>query len=108
MAKIDLITLTGFTAIDGSIIASGATIKFDSEFRAQSNNVLVRPRVYRSRELFDAGFEYVFTNDIPDSFTLSLTVEDFYTLTPAALYEKVRDYLNELFGEDVVEINIIN
>jgi len=108
MAKIDLITLTGFTATDGSLIASGATVKFNSEFFAQNNDVLIRPKVYRSRELFDMGFKEVYTDDIPNHFTLTLTEEDLYTLTPAVLYEKVRDYLNNLFGEDVFEINIIN
>ena len=33
MAKIDIITLTGLTATDGSMITSGATVKFLSEFQ---------------------------------------------------------------------------
>jgi hypothetical protein len=108
MAKIDLITLTGITAADGSIIASGATVKFNTEFFAQNNNISIRPKIYRSRELFDAGFNQVYTNVIPDNFILTLADEDFYTLTPAVLYEKVRDYLNNLFGVTIFEINIIN
>lgn len=107
MAKIDLITLSGLTATDGSIIASGATVKFNSEFSARSNNVLIRPKVYRSRELFEAGYANVLTDEIPDNFQLVLTEEDLYTLTPAVLYEKVRDYLNNLLGEDMFEINVI-
>ena len=108
MTKIDLITLTGMTAADGSIIASGATVKFNTEFFAQNNNISIRPKVYRSRELFDAGFNQVYTNVIPDNFTLTLVDADFYTLTPAKLYEKVRDYLNNLMGAQVFEIKIIN
>jgi hypothetical protein len=108
MAKIDLITLTGFTASDGSIVASGATVKFDSEFYARSNNVMIRPRVFRNREIFDAGFTEIRVIEIPNEFILQLTDEDFYTLTPAVLYEKVRDYLNNSFGDDYFEINIIN
>ena len=107
MAKIDIITLTGLTASDGSIIVSGATVKFNSEFFAQSNNIIIRPKIYRSREVFDLGFNQVYTNEIPDNFMLGLDDADFYTLTPAKLYEKVRDYLNNLMGAQVFEIKII-
>jgi hypothetical protein len=107
MAKIDIITLTGLTASDGSMILSGATLKFNSEFFAQSNDIMIRPKIYRSRELFDLGFNQVYTDVIPDNFKLSLEDVDFYTLTPAILYEKVRDYLNVLMGAQVFEIKII-
>ena len=108
MAKIDLMTLTGFTAVDGSIIESGATVKFDSEFQARSNNVMIRPKIFRSRQLFEADFEHVWAVEIPREFVIMLTEQDLYTLTPAVLYEKVRDRLNNLFGETFFEINIIN
>jgi len=108
MAKIDLITLTGFTATDGSIIESGATVKFDSEFYAHRNDVMVRPKVYRNRVLFEAGFEHVWVVEIPREFLVQLTEEDLYTLTPAVLYEKVRDLLNGLFGETYFEINVVD
>lgn len=108
MAKIDLITLTGFTAVDGSIIASGATIKFSSEFNIRSTDIMVRPKVYRNRELFDLGYENVETNEILNEFVLNVPEEEFYVLTPALLYEKVRDYLNDWYGAYMFEINIIN
>lgn len=108
MAKIDLISLTGFTAVDGSLIASGATVKFDSEFQARSNNVIIRPKIFRSRELFEADYEHVWAIEIPREFIVVLTEQDLYTLTPAVLYKKVRDYLNTLLGGDFFEINIVN
>jgi hypothetical protein len=108
MAKIDLISLSALTANDGSIIASGATVKFNSEFSVRSTAVMIRPKIYRSRELFEAGYTNVMAIEIPDNFQIQLTEEDFYTLTPAKLYEKVRDYLNDLLSEDMFEINIIN
>jgi len=108
MAKIDLITLTGFTAVDGSIIASGATIKFSSEFQIRSTDIMIRPKVYRNRELFDIGYENVETNEILNEFVLNVPEEEFYVLTPAKLYEKVRDYLNNWYGAYMFEINIIN
>jgi hypothetical protein len=107
MAKIDIITLTGFTAIDGSIVTSGATIKFNSEFLAGTNIIVIKPKLYRSRELFEMGYEEVHINGIPNVFRLELPDEEFYVLTPAILYEKVRDYLNNLMGVIMFEIKII-
>lgn len=108
MAKIDIITLTGFTARDGSIVLSGATIKFNSEFSSRSNDIVIRPKIYRNRELFDAGYNDIAIREIPHEFVLSLPDEEFYVLTPVTLYEKVRDYLNNLMGAQVFEIKIIN
>ena len=108
MAKIDLITLTGLTATDGSIIASGATIKFSSEFQIRSTDVMVRPKAFRTRELFDMGYQNVETNEIPNEFVLRFTEQDFYVLTPAKLYVMARDYLNSWYGANVFEIKIIN
>jgi hypothetical protein len=107
MAKIDILTLTGLTAADGSIIASGATIKFASEFMVANTDIIIRPKLYRNRELFDMGFKSVDTNDLPFDFILQLPEEEYYTLTPAILYQKVCDYLNNLFGGQAFEVNII-
>ena len=108
MAKIDIITLTGLTAIDGSLIASGATIKFETLFFIGTTDIEIRPRVFRSRELFENGFQWVKAIELPTDFRMSVPEEEYYTLTPQAIYEKVKDYLNNLFGVDVFEINIIN
>lgn len=108
MAKIDLITLTGLTATDGSLIASGAIVKFETLFFIGTTTIEIRPRVFRTRELFESGFDYVKTIELPTDFKLNVPEEEYYTITPEKVYEKVRDYLNDLFGADVFEINIIN
>lgn len=108
MAKIDLITLSGLTAIDGSLIASGATVKFETLFFIGTTIIEIRPRVFRSRELFESGFQWIKTLELPNDFKLSIPEADYYTITPEVIYEKVRDYLNNLLGADVFEINIIN
>jgi len=107
MAKIDIITLTGFTATDGSIIASGATVKFSSEFMVGNTIIKIKPIMYRNRELFEAGYERVSTTELIQEFYLNLPEEEYYVLTPTILYQKVCDYLNGLFGGDVFEVNII-
>jgi hypothetical protein len=110
MAKIDLITLTGLTASDGSLIASGATIKFESVFKIGTTVVKAYPKIWRNRELFESGYTNIqVTNEVlPDDITLNdFTEEEFYTLTPQMLYEKVRDVLNGFYGEEIIELQII-
>ena len=107
MAKIDIITLTGFTATDGSIIASGATVKFGSEFMVGNTTIRVKPVVFRNRELFEAGYKNVETNDILQEFFLNLPEEEYYVLTPQIMYNHVCDYLNTWIGVDVFEVKII-
>ncbi len=107
MAKIDLITLTGLTATDGSLIASGATVKFETLFFIGTTTIEIRPRVFRTRELFEGGFDYVKTIELPTDFRLNVPEAEYYAITPEKVYEKVRDYLNNLFGDEAFKINII-
>ena len=108
MAKIDIITLSGITASDGSIVASGATVKFDSEFYAASTDIRIMLRIYRNRELFDLGYSAVQVSEetLPYDFMLSIPEEEFYVITPTILYQEVRDYLNRLIP-DMFEVQII-
>ena len=107
MAKIDLITLSGLTAIDGSVIASGAIVKFETLFFIGTTTIEIRPRVFRTRELFESGFDYVKTIELPTDFRLNVPEAEYYAITPEKVYEKVRDYLNNLFGDEAFKINII-
>ena len=108
MAKIDIITLSGITASDGSVIASGATVKFDSEFYAASTDIRIMLKVYRNRELFELGYGGVQIPEetLPYDFILTIPKEEFYVITPTILYQKVCDYLNTLIP-DMFEVNII-
>lgn len=107
MAKIDIITLTGFTAIDGSLVASGATVKFETMFHVGTTQIGIALKIYRNRELFEAGYQNIKVVELPDDFTFSVSEEEFYVITPQILYGKVCDYLNNLIGEGTFEINII-
>ena len=108
MAKIDIITLSGITASDGSVIASGATVKFNSEFSAASTDIRVMLQVYRNRELFESGYTSIQISEetLPYDFMLSIPEEEFYVLTPAILYQEVCDYLNTLIP-DMFEVKIV-
>ena len=107
MAKIDIITLTGLTASDGSIIASGATVKFSSEFQIGTTRIIIRPKVFRTRELFEAGYTPINCDLIPNDIQMVLPEEEYYVLTPAVLYEIVKDELNVRAGEIIFEVVII-
>ena len=106
MAKIDIITLTGFTASDGSILASGATVKFSSEFMIGNTRIIVRPKAWRNRTLFEDGYDFVETREIPQEMVLEIPEEEYYVLTPTALYEVVKDELNAHFGYTWFEVQI--
>lgn len=109
MAKIDLITLSGLSASDGSVIASGATVKFATKFEIGDTDVRIFPKIWRNRELFDTGFTSIqVTNEtLPDDILIEgLTDEQFYNLTPATIYGMVRDWLNNYYGEDIIEVSI--
>lgn len=109
MAKIDLITTSGLTAGDGSIVASGATLKFDAEFLAGSTTIRVMPKLYRNRELFESGYTNIFISEkiIPYDFRLEIPEKDYYELTPYQLYIEVGSYLNNLLGGEYFKLNII-
>jgi len=109
MAKVDLLLISGLTASDGSIVESGATLKFNSEFVAGVTDVRVTPKLYRNRDLFENGYTHVWVSEqmIPNSFVLSFAEEDFYTLTPLQLYTEVGNWLNNHLGGTYFELEII-
>ena len=106
MAKIDIITLTGFTGTDGSLVASGATVKFSSEFMIGNTDIIVRPKLWRNRELFEAGYNPIQTIELPTELYLRVPEEEYYVLTPTLLYEYVKDELNSELGQIVFEVEI--
>jgi len=109
MAKVDLILISGITAGDGSLVASGATLKFDSVFKAGSLFIRIEPRLYRNRSLFESGFTHIHIAEevIPYDFEIEFAEEDFYILTPLALYQEVGLWLNAFMGDNYFELEII-
>ena len=92
MAKIDLITLSGLTAIDGSVIASGAIVKFETLFFIGTTTIEIRPRVFRTRELFESGFDYVKTIELPTDFKLNVPEAEYYEKKKKKRLEYDKEY----------------
>ena len=106
MIKIDIVSLSGLTAVDGSSVEAGAVIRFETTFFNGVSGANIRLEVYRSRELFEAGFQSVRVLELPFDFNLVIPDEEFYVMTPQMLYEKVKDELNNIVGGDYFEISI--
>ena len=108
--KIDLITLSALTSSDGSIVASGATVKFQTLFELGTTNFRIYPKIYRSIELFELGYlpvvfdEQDFPNEI---YFNTLTENEFYNITPEKLFTIVKNKLNEYYGAAIFEVKII-
>jgi len=98
MGKIDLQSLLDVESGDGSIISSGAIVKFDSQFHIGSLEIITIPKMYRSRELFESGYTDVHCLALPPSINIEISSEDeFNQLTVLGLNERLRDYLNAIF-----------
>ena len=107
MSTLELITTSGLTGSDESIIASGATIKIQVIFNIGTIKIKVYPKIYRSVELFYEGYDNVPVSKetLPDDITIdSLTVDEYYNLTTQTLYDIVRDWLNNYYGADIVKV----
>lgn len=106
MAKVDLMLMTGLTASDGSFVASGATLKFNSEFVAGTTGIKIFPKLYRNRELFESGYTNIWISEeiIPSEIYMELSEEEYYMLTPLALYEKVGLWLNNFLDGTYFEL----
>ena len=95
---VDIETTVNLNAKDGTDVDAGAIVKFESKFPIGVNSVEIERVVYRSRVLFDAGKRDVEVENFDRYQTIYLTDNDFVSLTPYALNEKVAEELNNELG----------
>jgi hypothetical protein len=109
MEKVDLILTSAITASDGSVISKDAILKFDAEFEAGNTSIKIRPKIYRNRELFESGFTYTLISEetIPNEFIISITEDQYYSLTIKKLYELVEGHVNRLLGAQYFKLKTI-
>jgi hypothetical protein len=96
---------SGLTAKYGELLTSGI-LKFESRFLVGTTNVMIIPKFYKSRPIFEAGYQFIETINYPREFYISFTEEEFYEITPAILFTSVCDYLNTLLNVVAFEITI--
>lgn len=109
MAQIKLITVTGLTASDGSYIASGATIKFQTNIEIDGT-VRIYPKIYRDDIAYVSGYTsiYMRPDDFPDDVILIILDDNgLYNFTSQQLYTKAKNTLNTILGSIVVDIETI-
>lgn len=94
---------SGLTSSDGGLITSGI-LKFESRFLVGTTNVLIVPKLYRSRAIFEVGYKFIEILDYPREFYLNFTSEEFYLITPATLFAKVLEFMNNTLRTTAFEI----
>jgi len=104
---VDIITTSGLTGRDGSVIAAGAVIKFETEFPIGFSGFVSRLRVYRSKAIYENGYSNVSLKDFDNEIREDLG-EEFFNLTPLILYNKVVENINNQYGATVCEVQTIN
>lgn len=106
MIKIDIVSLTGLTAVDGSVVAEGAIVRFETTFFNGVSEAKIKIQVFRNRELFESGYENVRVLELPYEFNLKIPDDIYYTMTPEILYGLIKDELNNIIGGECFEVSI--
>jgi hypothetical protein len=94
------------TAKDGSVIASGSIVKFDTNFPRTGDFIRFYIGIYRDSEAFDSGKSPVLCTEIDQyqEINLPLSQEEYNALTPITIHEKLKAYLEGIIGQGVIEI----
>lgn len=110
MNEVYLITLSGLTASDGSLIESGAIVKISTMFEL-NQNIRVYLKIYRNLEIFKNGYSPIQVNGniLPDNIYFTDLINDYYSLTIEQLYTIVCNWLNDFYKSEMfkIENNII-
>lgn len=102
-----LIINTGLTTQDGGSVESGAYLIFSTRFPYRGLSYSVDMKIYRSLAALDAGYSSINVVEIKDLFfTEQLSEEEFISLNPILIHERVKTYLGRFVGESNIEITL--
>jgi hypothetical protein len=105
MKDIKIITTTGLTTVDGSILEAGAVVKFECVFPIKFKGYIARISFFRSQESFEEGFKGVQLKDFNSEHIENLG-EQLLEVDLPMIYNKVAGYINAQFNAPVCEVQI--
>ena len=98
--KKDIITITGLTSEDGSVLTAGAHIAVEMEIRSNFNGYAARAVVYRNKQIFENGYAPVRIKDFEEELVIE-TTDDF---TVSSVYTEMVNFINNQYDSPVCEI----
>jgi len=98
--KKDIVTLTGLTAVDGSVVSAGAHISLEIEFPSLFDGYVARVSFFRNKQIFENGYEPVRIKDFEDEFR-KLSTED---VNVSTIYTETVAFINDQFDSPICEI----
>lgn len=102
--KIDIITLTGLTLADGSILDAGAVMKFTTEFPIGLDGYRFDISPYRSIEIYKAGYKPVEIMDF--NIAGEILVDNMVDVNIMGIYHSVNNFINSQYPNAVSEVVI--
>ena len=98
--KKDIITITGLTTVDGSVLTVGAHIALEIEFPIQFDGYNVNIRFFRNKQIYENGYESLRILNFEDNYS-KINTED---ITVSEIYSEAVNYINGQFDSPVCEI----
>lgn len=94
------------TAKDGGAVATGSYVKLESLFPMDDDlHYYVSIKLWRSKDAYDNGLSPLMVQEIPKyNYNQELTQEDFDSLTPLAVHQYAKTWLEQYTGADTVTI----
>lgn len=93
------INCTGLTTVDGGVVAPGACVIFSVFFPFKGLIYDVQILIYRSQEAMTSGLAPIKISKIKkNTFTKTLTQNEYLSLTPVAIANDVKTFIESYVG----------
>jgi hypothetical protein len=95
---------TTLETADGGTVAAGSIVLFSVQFSSGKNEYLVSMLPYRSLAAIESNSLFLNVKNFPINKTFFLSSSEFAQINPAMIFESVRAYLGETYGDENVVI----
>lgn len=95
------------TTKDGGTVSGGSYVEFEAIFPAGVFEYNISMKIWRNLDAKNQNFRPLNgVIEIPDlNYSSELTLEDYNSLTPFVMHQRVKNYLENLLGAGTVIIN---